>query len=329
MSHTTHDPRADELDGTDDDGTIELPEYYRREIAEREAMARECPIDVYYSSQNPRAAWPFKLNRAGKQSPATAKSCATMLVDAGYANLTDTPEIAMTAHRTDADLVIARDLTSHHPAVGDNRDRHEDSITLAFHTALWLDELRGTSDVSVGKWPVSHDATVMLPLQPPYGEQLDWLDEPHESGNAAEPVRALDRFNHFAVGGLQDLDTPRERIQALDTVREYVGDDAYVHALAPGTEPRMLHALRQRPDLVDSLDVSTPENAPANNKLPDKFGKQHKHLLPTGTDISTVRAGYAAAVVMQLAFLLTPSKCDDEMFGDMATAQSGIGQWTN
>lgn len=323
------------MDGTDDvdpwadiEETVEVPEYYRREIVERHRIATECPIDVYTSSQNPRWGWPYKLNRAGKQSPATAASCQSMLVDAGYHNVTDSAEIAMTAARTDADVVIARDLTSNHPVVGDDRDRVEKSIELAFHTAFWLDVLRDTEGETVGKWPVSHDADVMLPLQPPYEVGLQWLSEPRPvSGipsNHPRYISAFDRFDHFAVGGLQDLDGVDERVRALETVRKYVGDEVHVHALAPGTEIEMLRTLRERPGLVDSLDVSTPECAPANNKLPDKSWHQHRHPMPTGTDVTTVRAQYSAAIAVQLAFMLTPSLCDDTIFEESGTDQQEI-----
>jgi hypothetical protein len=321
--------RTGDVDPWEDaDGTVEVPAYYRREIADRHRIATECPIDVYTSSQNPRWGWPYKLNRAGKQSPATARSCGSMLVDAGYHNLTDSAEIAMTAHRTDADIVIARDLTSNHPVVGDDRDRVEKSIGLAFYTAFWLDVLRGTEGETVGQWPVSHDADVMLPLQPPYEVGLEWLSEPRPvsvtAANHPRYISAYDRFDHFAVGGLQDIEGVDERVRALETVREYVGDEVHVHALAPGTEIEMLQTLRERPGLVDSIDISTPECAPANNKLPDKTWQQHRHPIPTGMDVTTVRAQYSAAIAVQLAFMLTPSLCDDDVFEETTTEQEQI-----
>jgi len=105
----------------------------------------------------------------------------------------------------------------------------------------------------------------------------------------------------------------QEHIDALHRNRERVGTETRIHALAPGTDIEMLRELRAHPDLIDSLDVSTPEQAPANNKIPDATWQQPQRLLPFGKDISTVRGAYSSAIALQLCHMLSPL-CNEKTF---------------
>ncbi|WP_318571007.1 hypothetical protein [Salinigranum marinum] len=90
----------------------------------------------------------------------------------------------------------------------------------------------------------------------------------------------------------------------------------------------MIRALRKNADLVDSLDVSTPENAPANGKLPDVDWKQHKIRMTAGTDSSITRGQYAAGIAVELSRQLTPGKFDRrEDVSDCGDEQTEISAW--
>lgn len=126
-----------------------------------------------------------------------------------------------------------------------------------------------------------------------------------------------------AVGGLIGLDVD-ERLAALRRVRERVGSGTHVHALAPGTEPRMIDALRAAPHLVDSLDVSTPERAPANGKLPDVSWTQHEIRVTEGTDSSTVRAAHSSGIALELARQLDPERFERDAHLGRDAGQTGL-----
>jgi len=110
---------------------------------------------------------------------------------------------------------------------------------------------------------------------------------------------------------------------------EYDGEDVTVvyemriHALAPGTAPAMLYELRQHPDLVDSLDVSTPERAPGNHKVPDATWTQDRHLFPRGDGTLTLRAQHSVSIALQLAHMLSPL-CNEETFETVLTERDNV-----
>ena len=91
-----------------------------------------------------------------------------------------------------------------------------------------------------------YDGEVILPLQPPFGECADRLLE-HGISDFA-----------FAIGGLKNENTDQPKISAAREVRTAIGDDAHLHGLGFGLTPPLATAIRDDPDLLDSLDYSTP-----------------------------------------------------------------------
>ena len=153
---------------------------------------------------------------------------------------------------------------------------------------------------------------VMLPVQPDYLEFLD----------ACDARGWLDEVSHLSIGGMLDISDVEDRIDALHDVRARLGDDYHIHALAPSTDPEMIRELRGNPHLVNSLDVSTPERAPANDKIPDASWVQDRHFFPRGTKSSTIRAQASVLISVQLAHMLSPL-CKDETFKDVLKGDDG------
>lgn len=284
-----------------------IPHYYEREIREKEEIADAAPIDVYCSSINPRWGWRWKIVPYYEANrPAVRDSCETLIVDSGFNRWGSPADVLEAAARMDADYVFATDVTGledpenkgHNdrmPTVDDpGIDSHLDAalrgIELFLERARELDILEKT----------------ILPIQHPY---LDFLEEAEDRG-------WLEDVGYIAVGGLKNVDAVQDRIDALHAVREFVGPDMRIHALAPGTEPEMLRELRDNPDLLDSLDNSTPEKAPASNKLPDASWTQNKHLFAFGDEISTVRAQYSGSIAVQFAHMISPL-CGDRTFEEV------------
>ncbi|ERJ05127.1 hypothetical protein HLRTI_002926 [Halorhabdus tiamatea SARL4B] len=284
-----------------------IPAYYQREIEEKEKIADSTPIDVYCSSINPRWGWRWKLVSYYEATrPAVRDSCETLIIDSGFNRWGSPDDVLEAAAKMDADYVFATDVTGmenpsnkhHNPDMPSPDDAGIDS---QFEAALRGIELfmERARELDILK-------KVILPIQHPY---VDFLE-------AADDRGWLDEVGYIALGGLKRVDDVDRRIEALHTVREYVGRDMDIHALAPGTEPKMLRELRDNPDLIDSLDNSTPEKAPASNKIPDASWTQHKHLIPFGDDVSTVRAQFSGSIAVQFAHMISPL-CDDRTFEEV------------
>lgn len=86
------------------------------------------------------------------------------------------------------------------------------------------------------------DGTLLLPLQAPYAECWRELGEPTE--------------HWLGIGGLKDA-RPKARLKATESLRETVGEQPWIHGFGWGVEG-LASEIRNRPELLDSLDYSTP-----------------------------------------------------------------------
>lgn len=262
-----------------------IPRYYKQAVRKREEIADATPVDVYCMSINSWWPWRWKLMSWHEARPCVRESCETLIIDSGVTRYGTPEEVLDAAEKTYADYVVASDITG---MEDETRPEMPDSTMESLAAFMQEADRRACAD------------RVILPLQPPYGEFLDdvldrwWLDA----------------TDYVAIGGLLTLDDAAERIAALHLVRDRLGDDAKIHALAPGTDPEVIEVIRSNPGLLDSLDVSTPERAVVNGKLPDKTWTQQKVSLPGGTGSSYLNAQYAGAIATQLAFDLAPEYGD-------------------
>lgn len=350
MEPTTQPPSSpdgsdgERAGGEGDVETVEVPAYYAREVRERERIARECPIDVFCSSINWRWGWPFKLNSSRERRLSARESADTFIIDPGAYNPACIPEIGHAAHKTDADYVFAKDISPKHELHGDIEERHLRSVSVSQNYVSQNRAMRAVESYQVGTWECAHSAGVIVPIQPPFEESLAAMAEtveyhgtttvdgtPCRTGDVGDCTVNLledDDIDYYAVGGLLGIDDVHERIEALQFVRDELGSGVRIHALAPGTDPEMIRALRQHHDLVDSLDVSTPENAPSKGKVPDRGWSQEKVNVSGGTDSSVTRGAEAARIAVELARQLTPGLFDELEYGTIdESEQSGIDDW--
>lgn len=278
--------------------TTSVPSYYDEEIARKEAIIDACPIDVYCASINPAWGWPWKLQSYYEARPGAGDSCKSLIIDSGFNRWGSPEDVLQAAAKTDADRVMATDVTGledptrrgHNDAMPDTGNPLEDALT-------------GIQRFMDRAHELGIEARTILPLQPPYLEFID----------ACEARGWLTDSNYVSVGGMLDIPSVDDRIDALHDIRRRLGDDYHIHALAPGTDPAMIRELRNNPELIDSLDVSTAERAPANDKLPDASWSQDRHFFPRGTKVSAIRAQASALISVQLAHMLSPL-CSDETF---------------
>jgi hypothetical protein len=92
--------------------------------------------------------------------------------------------------------------------------------------------------------------------------------------------------------------------------------------------------LNEQIDQYISIDISTPERAIKNGRLPDKTWTQVDFKVPTGKDSSTIRAQYTKAALYQLNYMLSRLVNDEVLkteyerthlahFDDLAPANPG------
>ena len=281
MSHQTPQRASSQRDAE----TVEVPARYAREIAARDRLLERCPIDVFVAGINDRYSWPHRLVSAKEANrPALAETCESLIVDSVISEpYYPAGDVLDAAHALDADAVVAKDW----PPEADPSGKGVPPADALEHFMSRF---------------VKHDyeGEVIVPVWPPFdhlklsGVRDDWID-------------------HYALGGMRDLDG-EEQVEHVRRFREVAGFDVHAHGLGVGTSPELIGALRRSVErgspLLDSFDISTPENAVGNNKIPDRSWSQQRNPFPTGTDSTTVRAGFAESIARMLAYELSPD-CDD------------------
>lgn len=273
-------------------------EIYRRELAERRHIVESCPIDIYASSVNPRWGYPHKLMSYWEARESVAQSAEEIFVDSGYRRIGEMTEVLEACEKVDADWFIPPDVTPHF-------DEYEEITPAERAENVWQ---HGR------EWERSDiDAKMLIPLHRPVDEHLEALQN-YRPDSTSQPVDLIEKHAGVAVG-LKKLNV-EERVRILGLINRRTGPGTHVHGLSPGTEMEMLAYLRENPHMVDSLDVSTPESAPANNKVPDHEWHQHVVPFPRGDDVSTLRASRTVGIALSLNYMLS-DLCDDSEFADI------------
>lgn len=256
-----------------------------REFSERMKVVSHSPVKVFVASYIPRYWYPYRLQHAGKAREWVKDESLEVIMDSAIMEEDiGNEETLDKATELNADYVIPNDTLHDQQATTDAV--HEFVETYEAHPCR---------------------ATPLVPLQPPYDEHY----------------RVLDEFSHYVLGGIATAD-PKTQLEEIRRFRDVAGEHVYAHGLGLGASLTLIKALRADPRLLDSLDLSTPEQVIRGEKLPDKTWQQSGFQYPTGEDSSTVRAQYASAVVLQLNYMLGPF-CTDDILDD-AFEQSTLAQ---
>lgn len=244
-----------------------------REMSERLRVISHCPVKVFVASYIPRYYYPYRLQHAGQAAEWVKDESLEVIVDSGISDESiGNSETLERAHEVGADFIIPADTL------------HDQEAT--------TEAVRAFADLYEAH-PCT--ATPLIPLQPPYDEHY----------------RDLSEFSHYVLGGIATAE-PDRQLEEIRKFRDVAGPYAYAHGLGLGASLTLIRALRDDPTLLDSLDLSTPEQVIRGEKLPDKTWIQKEHRYPTGEDSSTVRGAFASAVALQLNYMLGPM-CDDEL----------------
>lgn len=227
-----------------------------------------CPVDVYIPS-NMAFDYPYKLQKPEYASERIRETCETYILDSGIGDDTTNEDVLALSHDLDADFVVPCDVL-----------HNQTATTEAVTDFLDLWETHPTR------------ATPLIPLQPP-----------HDAHYEALP----DQFAYMLGGispSLTDY-TTQDVINSVRRFRDTAGMGPYLHLLGVGASPALADWLAQHPNMVQSIDVSTPEQVAINGKIVDTRLRQHQFDIRQGKGSSTTRADVARLSAMSINEAIT------------------------
>jgi len=243
-------------------------------ISYRKDLIRACPVDIYIGSNMATYFYPYRCQDVGHAWQKVRHIAKWgYILDSDYDDDDVTnDQIIETAREVDPTFVVPKDYP------GEQRR--------TFHSTIdFLD-----------KWDdVDHPARVLIPLQPPFEESYP----------------SVNQYDNYALGGLKPL-PPAEQVEHLKRANEVMDDDDYVHAFGLGACRDLVDAIRACPDLVDSLDLSTPERMAKNQTWPDREWTQAQSYVCSGPMSTIVRGTIALGIAMRLNFELSPLPNEDK-----------------
>lgn len=214
-------------------------------------------VDVYLSANDScRIYWPYRMQPVHEAAKRYRDACEHYIVDSSFQDESITNEDVLdTAFRLDAEAALLADVW------------HDADETV--HALLEGRELADDH---------AYDGKLIAPLQPPHTDCYDELEG---------------QFDIYAVGGVKDAD-PFTQVQALRHLRERAGPDEWIHGLGIGVSDELVWAVHEWPDLVNSIDYSTPVQ---NSMAPP---------VDNGEDHMSVIAARAGAMLVEDVRRLTP-----------------------
>lgn len=235
-------------------------------------------VELYLSGcDGARIYWPWRMEPPHEATPSYRNACERYVIDSAPKrdDITTTDALDK-AVAVDAEVASLADVYQDKPAT--------------------VDSLLAGLEVADDH---QFDGTLLLPLQDPFVEC--W----REIGAPVEDV-------WLGIGGLKDA-SDASRITAAEELRGVVGDGAHIHGFGWGPNGDLAAAIREDPDLLDSLDYAT--------HLQDAV---YEDMSP-GEERMSVQAAYAGYKMVRDLREVTPFPDTDDSAD--ARAQSGVGDF--
>lgn len=252
-------------------------------------VARRAVVNLYVAGTNGRFFWPYRLQPADEATPSVRRKSFKYILDSGFDNQNGitNEDLITEAKRRDPTYVIPNDEisdedTSSWEAIRETAARVEQFLDLVDERGL--------------------NCKVLVPLQPPYDLHFEHLRVNH-------PRQA--RRRHFALGGMKDS-PPERQLRHIRRFRAEVGWDAYAHGLGFGASRPMIEALREEPALLDSVDVSTPQQHAITGQIAGASRRPVYYGPAKGKDITTTTGKATVAELTDIARMLAPSITTDD-----------------
>ncbi|MDR5657672.1 hypothetical protein RH831_10840 [Halodesulfurarchaeum sp. HSR-GB] len=141
--------------------------------------------------------------------------------------------------------------------------------------------------------------TPIAPLQPPHKETYLKYESLYE------------KFPIIGIGGLRNAN-PSRQLAAVKNVREVVGQKP-IHGFGMGGQLDFIKTVRDNPGLIQSVDLSTPEQAPMNGHQISATLNQVAGRAPHGEKSSQLRGLSAERNLLILNYLYSNLLDDHEI----------------
>lgn len=247
--------------------------YFRR----LEVLLDACPVRIYVASSL-KHPWPYRLQNAAECYPASFWRSQDRILDSAIGEDKTNEEVLTHAVERHATAVVAKDH------LGD-----QSATTESIREFIDLHD------------PERHPRAY-IPLQPPYDEHA----------REVYPLIEDSHLEHrYMLGGLANS-APRRRIDELHTFRDEVGTEPVAHGLGWGVTDELVMAVRNDPDLLDSVDNSSPSQAVQNDQVLDKHWRATPCKHVDGQYQNTVGGAWEFAMLVQATHRMTPYN-DDEI----------------
>lgn len=257
-----------------------------RELEERmKIIASNTRCRIFSVSYNPRYYYPYRMAKCDKVWGGIRDSAYELMLDSAYKQTGLTNETVIEKSKNfNPDYIFPKDYPG-------NAERTLSSLQ------EFLTLYKERNDIHAKPIPI-----IQAPHVKHYREYQDFYSQ----------------FSHFALGGLQKFD-PLEQVRIIRDFRDEVGDYAYIHGFGIGTTLPLIKAMRTYSPFLDSLDVSTAEQAVKNGDMIGASLEQSKVGFPRGVDATTVNAQFSNSILLMLNYMLSDnvnSRKLDELYNE-------------
>lgn len=254
-------------------------DYYRQNIFD------DAWVDIYTATNTAMFTYPRVLGNPDECSPTLADMAETYIMDSKIMDESVTNEdVIRRGKHVGADVVTPADVL------------HDPETT----TERIIDLFVQLADVD------DFTPDVLVPLQP--RPEADWnhVDHYHQVCATLED-HGLDITDYrLSVGGVKQWSS-RDQLQALLEVREVAGSEQYIHGLGFGATRDWIAVLRQYPDLVDSVDMSSVVQDIVNsNVLLNPEMERVEYPLPRGKNSTVLSVMLREFVLYMMNYFLGP-----------------------
>jgi len=196
---------------------------------------------IYSSGVNRGYSYPYRMVRWEEVTPTHRELALELIVDSGFNNDSTThEEVLEEAKRVNADYLIPKDYPG----------KPDESVEMM---KQFMDIYDAESD----------SPKPYMVIQPPLADTFERYSDFYS------------QFGRLAVGGLKNAspetqtDELYEFWNALQACPEVDETTVEIHGFGLGLSPEVVLFLRTYPHVLDSVDVSTPEQSIKYNQVPD------------------------------------------------------------
>jgi len=242
---------------------------------DRKRMIEDSAVDIFAAASRglaERMEYPLKLESMEYAKKEVRERAEVYILDSGIQNPDITNrQVIEKAIELEADVIIPKDYLR-------EKEKTTESVQEFF-------QVKKEYDLQAEVW---------IPLQPPYDVHY------------REMTEAIGEREKYVLGGIAKLNSEEEKIREIEKFREEAGWDVFCHALGVGGSRRLMKEIRKRPELLDSLDLSTPIKAVTKNEIMNRDFQRQSFQFPEGENSTALRAMIADFIAYEMNHVLNP-----------------------